>query len=389
MTTAILCVDDEPNLLSAIERQFHKRFDITTAVGPELGFQAISERGPFAVVVSDLRMPRMDGIQFLARVRQISPDTVRIMLTGQADLNDAMEAVNQGNVFQFLSKPCPPETLGRALESALQQHGLIQAERELLERTLTGSIEVLSEVLSLVNPPAFGRALRIRRYVAYIAAALNLPGQWQYELAALLSQIGCVTVPPEILDKIYAAQPLSDAEKSIFASHCAVAHDLLVKIPRLEEVAGMVAAQRSPGRGKDDSDTVRTGASLLKAAVDFDEQIVRGCAVDATLAEMRATGRYNPLYLEALEQVQVEESRTEARAVKVADLRKGMLVSADVRSTKGLLLLAKGQEVTEAAVARLISFHWTVGVAEPIPVLIRKAPTAAFDPALVTVSRVK
>src|SRR5450631_170470 len=148
----ILCVDDEPNVLHAIERQFRKRFEITIALGPDLALREIAERGPFAVVVSDLRMPGMDGVQFLARVRQISPDTVRIMLTGEADFSAAIEAVNQGNIFQFLSKPCPAEMLGRALDAALEQHALIMAERELLERTLTGSVEVLSEILSLVNP---------------------------------------------------------------------------------------------------------------------------------------------------------------------------------------------------------------------------------------------
>jgi len=360
-----------------MERQFHKRFEIVTVVGPELGLQAIAENGPFAVVVSDLRMPRMDGIQFLARVRQISPDTVRIMLTGQADLCDAMEAVNQGNVFQFLSKPCPTDTLGRVLESALEQFRLIQSERELLERTLTGSVEVLSEVLGLVNPSAFGRAQRIRRYVAHIATALNLHNRWQYDLAAMLSQIGCITVAPDILDKIYAARPLDDDEKKAFASHCTVGHDLLVKIPRLEHVANMVAAQQAPEKGRDGSDPVSVGASLLKTATDFDEQIVRGRAVNETLSAMRSSGRYNPSHLAALEQVQIEESQIEARAVKVAELRKGMLVGADVRSSRGLLLLGKGQEVTEAAIARLLTFHRTVGVAEPIPVVIRKATPAA------------
>ncbi|HUP03342.1 MAG TPA: HD domain-containing phosphohydrolase [Bryobacteraceae bacterium] len=375
MTTSILCVDDEPNLLHAIERQFHKRFEIVTAVGPELGLQTIAERGPFAVVVSDLRMPRMDGIQFLAQVRQTSPDTVRIMLTGQADLTAAMEAVNQGNIFQFLTKPCPPEMIGRALDAALRQHGLIQAERELLERTLTGSVEVLSEILGLVNPQAFGRAQRIRRYVAHIADALKLADRWQYDLAAMLSQIGCVTVPPDILDKIYAAQPLDDSEKRAFASHCAVAHDLIAKIPRLENVAEMVAGQTVAGRGTGGSDRVGVGSSLLKTAADFDEQIMRGRAIDAILATMRAGGAYNASYLDALRQAHVEESQTETRAVRVADLRKGMLVGADVRTTKGLLLLAKGREITEAAIARLISFQGTVGVAEPIPVLVRKAAT--------------
>jgi DNA-binding NtrC family response regulator len=139
----------------AMERQFRKQFEIRTAVGPVLGLQAIAEAGPFAVVVSDLRMPVMDGVEFLTRVRAISPDSVRVMLTGQADMDAAIAAVNQGNIFQFLTKPCPAATLTRALNSALEQHRLITAERELLEQTLRSSVGVLSEILSLVNPLGF------------------------------------------------------------------------------------------------------------------------------------------------------------------------------------------------------------------------------------------
>lgn len=201
MLTRILCVDDEPNILQAMERQFRKQFEIHTALGGELGLQAIAAKGPFAVVVSDLRMPVMDGVEFLTRVRALSPDTVRVMLTGQADMDAAIAAVNQGNIFQFLTKPCASDTLTRALNAALEQHRLITAERELLEQTLRGSIGVLSEILSFVNPLAFGRAQRVRRYVVHMAAKLDLVNRWQFELAAMLSQIGSVTVPPEVMDK--------------------------------------------------------------------------------------------------------------------------------------------------------------------------------------------
>src|ERR1022692_4876094 len=202
----------------AMERQFRRQFEIRTAVGPVLGLQAIAEAGPFAVVVSDLRMPVMDGVEFLTRVRAISPDSVRVMLTGQADMEAAIAAVNQGNIFQFLTKPCPSGTLTRALNSALEQYRLITAERELLEQTLRGSVGVLSEILSLPNPVAFGRAQRIRRYVVHMSARLDLPGRWQFEVAAMLSQIGSVTVPPEVMDKYYRRDPLTPEETQILAS---------------------------------------------------------------------------------------------------------------------------------------------------------------------------
>ena len=370
MLTRILCVDDEPNILLAMERQFRKQFEIHTAVGPVLGLQAIAEQGPFAAVVSDLRMPVMDGIEFLTRVRADSPDTVRVMLTGQADMDAAIAAVNQGNIFQFLTKPCPVDTLTRALNSAIEQHRLITAERELLEQTLRGSIAVLSEILSLVNPLAFGRAQRIRRYVVHMAAKLELQDRWQFELAAMLSQIGSVTVPPDVLDKYYRVEPLTAEEAQILAAQSRVGHDLLGRIPRLEVVARMVPHQETKWtHGAAKSDAAVIGAALLKVARDFDEQMTRGAESEPTLAAMKRNVQYNPDFVDALQQVHVEESCRTLRLVSLAQLRTGMIMQEDVRSRNGLLLFGKGQEVTESAIARLKSFAQTVGIVEPLRVV--------------------
>src|SRR5581483_10002591 len=264
MTNKILCVDDEPKILEAFERQLRKQFDLQTAAGPEKGLQAIAENGPFAVVVSDLRMPGMNGIEFLSRVRQTAPDAVRIMLTGDADLSAAVMAVNEGNIFQFLTKPCPADMLARSFQAALKQNQLITAERELLEQTLQGSIGVLIEILSLVNPTAFSRTHRIRRYVRHLAEQLKLADRWQYELAGTLSQIGCVVVPPEVMDKCHLRGSLTLHEQEILSSQGSVARNLLAKIPRLGKVAQMVAEQTSPWNGADSSDPVLIGAQLLR-----------------------------------------------------------------------------------------------------------------------------
>src|SRR5579863_5194368 len=166
---SILCVDDDPNILAAIQRQFRKTFSIETAIGPEEGLAAIANKGPFAVVISDLRMPGMSGIQFLATVRARSPDTVRVMLTGQADMSDAIAAINQGAIFRFLVKPSSATILGKVIEAALEQHRLIVAERQLTQQTLVGCVEVLCEILSIVEPVAFSRTNRVLRYVRQLA----------------------------------------------------------------------------------------------------------------------------------------------------------------------------------------------------------------------------
>ena len=125
--------------------------------------QEIEAGESFAVVVSDYRMPEMDGVTFLTRVRELAPDTVRIMLTGQAGLEATIDAINESDVFRFLTKPCPPETLIATIESAAEHYGLLHAEKELLDGTLQQIVRVLIELIGLVDPgkkPPAGRGPR-------------------------------------------------------------------------------------------------------------------------------------------------------------------------------------------------------------------------------------
>lgn len=375
----ILCVDDEINVLKAIERNLRKNFDIQIAVGPEAGLESLRDTGPFAVVVSDLRMPGMDGIRFLSLVREKWPDTVRIMLTGQADISDAMAAVNEGNIFQFLTKPCAPEMLVRALEAAVTQYQLITAEREVLEKTLLGSVGAMTEILSLVNPEAFSRAQRIRRYVRELAGKLALPDAWQCEFAAMLSQIGLVAVPPELILKEKKGHPLTDAEREVIESHHRVGHDLLVRIPRLEPVAAIIANQKELWRIEVTHTREQSRGHLLRVALDFDERVMHGSTPEETIAWMRRRRQYSPRFLEALEAVHVEAPPGEVRALPLALLRPGMIINAAVQSRTKILLLAKGQEITESALTCLRNFAMTKGIEEPISVIIRSQPV---DPAL-------
>ncbi len=237
MSEKVLFVDDDPNVLAAYTRILRRQFTLETALGGEEGLEAIESQGPFAVVVADMRMPGMDGIQFLAHVKERAPDTVRIMLTGNADLQTAIDAVNEGNIFRFLVKPCPSETLSHALRAAIEQYHLVTAERELLEKTLTGSVRLLTELLSMVNPAAFSQASRLRRYVRHIAVQLRLPNAWQFEVAAMLSQIGAITLPRQLFEKVQNQQPLTGEERRMYASHPAIGARLLANIPRLESIA--------------------------------------------------------------------------------------------------------------------------------------------------------
>ena len=296
----ILLVDDEQAVLDGLCRQHRKHYTLVPACGSDAGLQAVAEEGPFAVVVTDYQMPGMNGTQFLAKAREHDPDMIRIMLTGQADLQTAIDAVNHGHIFRFLTKPCEPEILRGCLDAALEHCRLRNAERDLLEQTVRGSIEVLADVLALSNPSAFGRATRIRGLVRHVVQHLKLSDGWQYESAALLSQIGCVAVPEDLIDRMAAGEKLPAEQVAMLERHPEVARDLLVKIPRLQGVAEMVYHQHSTAEPSDDRAVV-LGGRMLAAALNFDEYLSVGATRNQALDALNKTeGKYDKGVLEAL-----------------------------------------------------------------------------------------
>jgi len=157
----ILFVDDEEDILNSFKRQFRKKANISTATSGQEALDLMDSEGEFAVIVSDMRMPIMDGAEFLERAKKKSPNSIRILLTGQTDLNSAISAVNKGQIFRFLSKPCSQELLQDSLKSAIRQYRLINIEKDLLQNTVKGSIELLSELLAIVKPNVFNNFNRI------------------------------------------------------------------------------------------------------------------------------------------------------------------------------------------------------------------------------------
>lgn len=335
MVEQILCVDDDPNILQAYKRKLRGQYQMEIARGGEEGVEMLNNQGPFAVVVSDMRMPGMNGIQFLAHVKVQSPDSVRIMLTGNADLQTAIDAVNEGNIFRFLTKPCPPEKLIKALDAGVKQYQLVNAERDLLKNTFTASIRILTEILSMVNSEALSRASRITPYVKHIAAELQLPDLWQFEVASRLSQIGCVALPTEILDKVNSGIELFDDEQRMFDSHPSIGYKLLANIPRLGKIANMIKGQREAFgvfvEIKDDmspNDIIAIGSQIIKVALDYDQLLTDGMLHDSALHKLYSqTGEYNSQVVGALESLEVDQSNKDKTIMKlgVDDLKLGMV----------------------------------------------------------------
>lgn len=355
----ILLVDDDQALLDAFRRNLRKQYDLETAQGGAQGLEAIALRGPFAIVISDYQMPRMNGIEFLERVRVAAPDTVRVMLTGNADLRSAIEAVNQGQVFRFLTKPCTKEEFLGCLESAFEQYRLVTAERELLEHTVRGSIQMLAEVLSLANPAAFGRAMRIQHYVHHIVEELDLEDAWQFETAALLCQVGCIAIPDDVFDRISRGESLPPEQLEMLEQHPQIARDLLSKIPRLQSVAEMVYHQRRGGlgQGAPRKGTVALGRQILAAALDFEEFVSLGATRSQALEALRKdVHKYSARILGALESAEPLFKSTPGMLLRVDKLEVGMILEEDIRNQDGALIVSKGHETTSSSLQRLRNY---------------------------------
>ena len=353
MKNRILFVDDEQNLLDGIQRILFKQYDISTALSGDAGLKCIANNGPYAVVVSDMRMPVMDGVTFLAKVKEASPESIRIMLTGTTDLNTAIAAVNEGNIFRFVSKPCSKTTLENVLNAAIEQYHLIHAEKELLENTLQGGINVLVDILALTNPVAFCHAARIKYFVGELVRVLKLENSWQYKVAAMLSQIGCVTIPPDVLEKVYFETHLDPIEKDMLDQYPIIGHDLIAHIPRLEVIASMIAHQRRDLDDNDRSEAIEQmpkdvlGAAILRIAIDYDTLLSQGLTREAVIKKLiENEKRYHPTLLLNIHKVLPPVMEKRVTVTPIKNLFKGMILESDVMTKKGLLLAKKGQEVS-------------------------------------------
>lgn len=378
MNGRILMVDDDERILASYQRSLRLKFELEVALGAQAALERLQEETGFAVVVADMQMPGMNGVQLLERVRQLSPDTVRLMLTGNADQHTAVEAVNKGQIFRFLTKPCAVADITRALEAGLEQHRLVTAERELLDKTLSGAVQVLTDILSIADPASFGRVQSQLDYALTVAKMLEMEDVWALRLAVMLGQIGRITVPQGLLDRSELGRPLSDQERGLMVRLPEVSARLLEHIPRLEEVARIVRYQSKHYDGTGfPPDGVRgeelpLGARILGCVRHYLECEGRRMAPLEALAELgKAHGRHDPKVLRALGELLGPSGATEdlpVRALALDELEPGMVLAEDVSTDSGLLLFSKGSSLGASHIEKIQNFARLFGVKQPLHV---------------------
>jgi response regulator RpfG family c-di-GMP phosphodiesterase len=353
----ILCVDDEPQILQGLTLHLRRQFRTETADSGAAALAAMQQRGPPAVIVSDMSMPQMDGAALLKQVMRLYPETTRILLTGDNTRGTAVSAVNDGQVFRFLTKPCPPEELRSAVEAGVTHHHLVTAEKVLMQETLIGCINALTDVLAMTHPVAFGRSNRIKRLTQALAAAAGCAASWQLEAAAMLSQIGYISLPAELVDKLCEGRPMSAADRALAAAAPQVAAKLLQRIPRIDKVLHILAASQ-PGAQAPGEDADRLNAEILRLVLAYDGLLVSGQPPATALASLRALAApRDAALLDTLTAVVGAQAGTQyTLEVSIGAAVTGMIMLEDLRTAVGTLLVPKGFEITDAFLERTRNF---------------------------------
>jgi len=368
----VLFVDDEKRLLEGIAQLLRKQYEVQIANSGDEALRRLGELKDVAVVVSDFRMPQMDGATFLHQVMLRAPTATRILLTGEAGVDGARDAVNKGQIFRFLTKPCPTDQLREALDAGIELHRLANAERIVMQETLLECIAALMEVLAVTNPTAFGRAQRVKRLVADVATKLECGQFWQLEAAALLSQIGYFAESPELAEKIYYGRTLSPEEKKRAAAVPANAQRLFEHVPRLEPVIQIVTALDWPDAAlaRLGDGMIGLGARILGVALEYDLMTIKEMPKKEIMQVLRAReSRFGSNVLEAFTAVVGAEAEPQVQTMRLREATPGMRLLQEIRTSSGALLVPIGFELSQRLLERISQV-----APEALEELVRLAP---------------
>jgi len=356
----VLCVDDESRVVEGLVLHLRRDYQVFTASSGAEALKTLKQMGGAAVVVSDMRMPGMDGATLLHHVLQFFPDATRILLTGEPGRDAAVSAVNKAQIFRFLTKPCPPDVLKAAVEAGVIQHRLVNAERSILKETLNGCIKVLMDVLAITNPVAFGRANRVKRLAMEFAARLECKEFWQLEAAAMLSQIGYLSLPAELVEKLYYGETLTAEEKTLASGVPDVVSSLLENVPRLEPVIQILIALHWTDEqiARLGDGTIGLGTRILGLVLEYDTLVTQGHAVDIAIQTLKArASRFGESLIDQFAtHVGARSSIKELREMPLRVVQPGMTIMQDIRTHMGTLLVARGFEVTSLFLERARNF---------------------------------
>ena len=399
----VMCVDDEPNILSALRRLFRSSGYRILLAGD--GPQALDmlSREPVDLIISDMRMPGMDGAQLLEQVRQRWPETTRVLLTGYADVKSTIAAINRGEIYRYINKPWNDDEMLLMARQAFERHALQDEKRRLealtqaqndqlkalnasledkvtartaelstaterLKKNYLNSIKVVSNLIELRGGPLNGHARKVADLARRTAQQMGMSGADTHEvfIAGLLHDIGHIGLPPTLLA---CSVPLMSAEdRAAYVKHAMVGELALMPLDDMKGVAALVRShhERPDGQGYPDGlagEAIPLGARILAVADAYDDlqsgHLIRTPLSADEARTMLQRGRGSQYDMAAVDAflIVIASARREANAkcteIPVDALKVGMVLGRELRSPEGVMLLAVDHVLTAELIQRM------------------------------------
>jgi len=374
----ILVVDDTPDNILVLGDILRSKYEVKAAPRGEKALQIANADPKPDMILLDIMMPVMDGYEVCRRLKAdaATANIPVIFITAKNEVSDEQIGFEVGAV-DYITKPVsPPRVLARVathIELAEKRRNL----EELLQKTLVGTISVLTDLLAISNPTVFARASRLRRFMHGITGHLQLPDAWQYDMAAMLSQIGCVGMPKDTLERLVTGAKVTESDRRQYREQFGRSARILNKIPHLKNVAQMLELLKEeygtqttiPPVGS--TDAVTLGARLLNTVLYYDDHLQKINNTGEAPQEKRPTA-HTAIDAEALNALEPPAAkRQKPNPITFSELQLGMVVEENVYTSNGLCILPKGIEVTEVILEHLNKFRNDAGLVEPLIVSAR------------------
>ncbi len=419
-TATLLFVDDESNILSSLKRLFRPLgYQIHTATSGAEGLDLLA-REPIDLIVSDMRMPEMDGAEFLEKAAQRWPDTIRILLTGYSDIGSTIAALNNGQIYRYVSKPWEEHELTLAVQQALklkhledekarlealtqsqnealtelnttleervvarteevrQTMGFLEEAHNSLKNQYTTSVKIFANLIELrenTTVESAGHSRRVAEQAKQLGISMQLPEDEVQDLffAALLHDVGKIALPDALLKRPY--NEMNPHERKEFEKHPTLGQAALIALEPLHNAADLIRAHHEHINGSGYPDRLRgeqipLGARILLIVDDYNALLTGSLtghrhgpleARDFLFKECnhRYDSRIVDHFIQLLETDKPETSTEQC--LKSNTLKDNMVLSRDLVDHNGVLLLSKGHRLNDNLINKIDQLEKTLG----------------------------
>lgn len=346
----VLFVDDDPNILRAIRRNLHGKFKICIAETIEDAIDKVNNF-TFPVIVSDMKMPVMNGADFLILVKETQPQAIRILLTGESGLEEAIKAINESDIYKFLKKPCPTERLIETINSALRIYNAHHIEELIMEKSVKGFVLIISELMHIISPEIFKKSNDVSRIIKSPRTFFPIKDSWSVEVAALLMYLGSINCKIYSYDKIYNSETMVKIlNKSA---------NLIFKVPKFEEVHNILYELAGYYEKKETIEELDCDSKVLKLIIDYYHMVGHSNFKEQFLT------MYSKNILNDIPNMLGKNKELEINADK---LETNMTATENIITISGSILVNKGDEISENDMAILILFSSKNVLIEPFKV---------------------